>query len=598
MVLKRTTHMKTMKNIIRLCQYAWLTGPFLLVAAISLQMLQGFAPVMELWLTEKLIDQISVGVVQWIRQLLPWIGLLILLKISSALFTHMGNWFETSFREKLKMTLKQDIFIKVSQANLAQYESESFHNQLMRAVKGMEGVFGGFIFQIFRVIGTLVNIVGLCWIIVKLHWIVPIIIMLGSLPSILSQTKFNEYKYNTEVHQSKDYRLMNYYKGLLVNREAAMEIRIFGFGNYLIGRWKELMLDVSQKIVSIEIKHGIKLVLFKLISVVSFGISLVLLVYHLVNHQMSLGESIIVVFALVQLQEKWEWFVRWCGWIQEDYQRLIKDLFAFLDIDQIEYHALKETPSHAELTLNNVSFHYPGTSREVLRNIQLHVPAGEKLVIVGENGSGKTTLLKLIMGFYKPTSGRVLLNDWDISLYPDLMWSNSSILYQDFVKYELTLKDNIGFGYVSGMNNIERMKTAAKKGGADKVATVLQHEYNNYLGPQFGGADLSGGQWQMVATSRSFMRDGMILILDEPSAALDPLSESDLHQKVINIAEGKTTIVITHRLGIAKLADRIIVLKNGEIIEVGNHEHLMQRRGEYFLMWETQASLYQKEGMI
>lgn len=171
-------------------------------------------------------------------------------------------------------------------------------------------------------------------------------------------------------------------------------------------------------------------------------------------------------------------------------------------------------------------------------------------------------------------------------------------MYQDFVKYELTLKDNIGFGYVSEMNNIERMKTAAKKGGADKVAAVLQHEYNNYLGPQFGGADLSGGQWQKVATSRSFMRDGMILILDEPSAALDPLSESDLHQKVINIAEGKTTIVITHRLGIAKLADRIIVLKNGEIIEVGNHEHLMQRRGEYSLMWETQASLYQKEGMI
>lgn len=598
--------MNVAKNVLRLFKYGWKAGPILICFVLLFNVLAGLVPNAELILTGNLIHQLEQGVSQesWIIQLLPWILALILLNVMASVMKYAGKWSESKFQESMKIVIKRDLFKKTDKFNLDTFEDQHFHNRLLRAHGGMEGIFSGFLFQVFRIIEALAAIGGLVWIISKVHWLCAAALLLGGLPVIKMQTKVNESLYETDVHQSKDYRLMNYFKQLVINRDSAIEMKIFGLGHYFIDKWKSLRLRTTSKILSLELKLRLKLIAYQLIQLAAFGFSLILLIFSLRNHAIHLGEAVIIVFALMQLQDRWEWFVRWCGWIQEDYIRLFKDLFSFFDLHEDENgeeqkHHQRSQPFNPAIELKNVSFHYPFSEAEVLKNINLKINDGEKVVIVGENGSGKTTLVKLILGYYQPTQGEVIVNGQHLQIIENKkrMWENSSSLFQDYVKYHLTLKDNIAFGDMNKVDNLSEIQKAAKNGGADQVLEQLNHDFNGWLGPTFGGKDLSGGQWQKVATSRLFLKDSKIMILDEPSAVLDPSAESDLYEKYVQLSKGKTVIFISHRLGIARLADRIIVLKQGQIVEEGSHEFLLKQKGYYYEMWETQSSLYKNEAI-
>jgi ATP-binding cassette subfamily B protein len=242
-----------------------------------------------------------------------------------------------------------------------------------------------------------------------------------------------------------------------------------------------------------------------------------------------------------------------------------------------------------------VTFAYPGAARPVLDEIDLILQPGERVALVGENGAGKTTLAKLLLGLYQPTAGRILIDGVDLADL-DLEWwrRRAAAVFQDYVKYELTVGENIGFGDVSRLNDTPAIRTAAARSGADAVVTELPLGYQTMLGKAYdeAGHDLSIGQWQKLAIARAYLRDAAVLVLDEPTAALDARAEVEVYRRFRDMAEGKTVLLISHRLGSARLADRIIVLEHGRIVEEGSHAELVARGGRYATMYTAQAQWY------
>lgn len=582
---------ETKLNMKLLSSYLYKAGPLLLLASVLIHAMLGMLPNAELWLTGQLINQLPKSM---LSSILPWLAALLGIKLLAHLFAYLSQWIEIYVREKTKLMIKKDLLLKSAGFNLDRYENSAFHDQMLRAYNGMEDIFAGVVFQLLKMIELAARILGLCWLLSKVHWLVPLLLLAGGIPVIRAQTRYNEHLYNLEADQSRERRLANYYKSLLIHRTAAKEIRLFGLGAYFIQRWQGLRKKSVEQIISTTMSQRIRLFFISLIQLLAYGLSLFFLIYQLKNGRIGLGEAVVVLFAVIQLQESWEWFIRYIGWLQEDYIRFTKDLISFLRLsDEPEQASNFSDLAHRPISiqLKNVCFSYPHSTTVVLNDINLAIPAGEKVVIVGENGSGKSTLIKLLLGFYKPSSGQITIEGLTVAGGAPLQ-QHSTVLFQDYMQYHLSLRENIGFGSLARMNSEDRIQYAAEQGGAGDIAERLKGRYEAVLGPTFGGSDLSGGQWQMVGLSRVFMKDSCMVILDEPTSAFDPKSEGELYERYIELTKDKTAIFISHRLGFAKLADRIIVLKDGTICESGNHQTLLDLQGEYFRMWKAQASLY------
>jgi len=277
----------------------------------------------------------------------------------------------------------------------------------------------------------------------------------------------------------------------------------------------------------------------------------------------------------------------------------LKDYFDFLDIevDSSPDLEIKEIPAkiNSGFVFENVSFRYPDTKNYVLQNLNFQLKAGEKLAFVGENGAGKTTLIKLVLRFYEPTEGRILLDGIDIKQFNKAEYQQQfGVIFQDFIKYNFTAGENISVGNIEEFSNEEKIKAAAELSLADEVIDELEHGYETKMGKQFhGGVTLSGGQWQKVALGRAYMKDAKVVILDEPTSALDARAEYEAFQRFIGITKGKTAIIISHRFSTVRMADRILVLKHGTLLEVGTHEELLENGNLYAELFKLQAEGYQ-----
>jgi ATP-binding cassette subfamily B protein len=275
----------------------------------------------------------------------------------------------------------------------------------------------------------------------------------------------------------------------------------------------------------------------------------------------------------------------------------LKDYFDFIDMiieeSQLEEHPLPERITRG-FELKNVSFTYPGATKPVLENISFSITPGEKMAFVGQNGAGKTTLIKLILRFYEPSSGQILLDDTDIRHFSKKSYQKLfGVIFQDFFRYEFTMKENIAVGNIDELENAPRIVEAAERSLASEVAEELVMGYEQQLGRRFAhGKELSGGQWQKVALARAYMKDADVLILDEPTAALDAKAEYEVFRRFIGLTEGKTSIIISHRFSTVRMADRILVLQDGKVLEIGTHEKLMSNNSLYAQLFEMQAAGY------
>ncbi len=337
-------------------------------------------------------------------------------------------------------------------------------------------------------------------------------------------------------------------------------------------------------------------VFFNLLGTLSYYAAYVLIITRVLNGVLTLGELTFLSGAFNRLRNNLQAFFFRLTRIAES-ALYLKDYFDFTDLKP------KETsPDTSKLpkgitdgfVFENVSFAYPGSNQKVLDNISFKLMAGEKMAFVGENGAGKTTLIKLLLRFYEPSSGRILLDGTDISTFDRVAYQKMfGVIFQDFFRYEFTVKENIAVGKIEALDDLDKITEAARLSLASEVVEELEHGFEQQLGKRFKkGIELSGGQWQKIALARAYMKDADMLILDEPTSALDAKAEFEVFQRFMELTRGKTSIIISHRFSTVRMADRILVLKHGRILETGTHEALMKNKSLYAELFSLQAAGY------
>lgn len=392
--------------------------------------------------------------------------------------------------------------------------------------------------------------------------------------------------------QTPDRRLQQHYASLMTEREAAKEIRLFGHAPVLEKRWRDLYERQSEaRRAAVRVSELRKLgpeLLFALLS----GLLLALLVLVPEARRFTAGDFAVLFMTMTMLLTKLPEIVQLGGSFQRLYMKW-EDFRAYLDLEEDTGAGIMEkveeySPSAAVagLHLDNVSFRYPGGGRDALQQIRMTIPPGCRAALVGENGSGKSTLVKLLAGFYRPSEGSVVWGD----LGPDGQDRRTNVklaaVFQDFSHLNVRLRENVALGHLAELQNDRTIESALRSAGYPKTGLDIQ------LGAAFNGIEPSGGEWQKIATARALLRDADFVFFDEPTAALDPQAEREAFELFMRVTEGKSALLVTHRLGAAKLADLVFVLKQGKLVEQGTHEELMRINGEYSRMYRTQASWY------
>ncbi|WP_142415056.1 ABC transporter ATP-binding protein [Hathewaya massiliensis] len=396
-------------------------------------------------------------------------------------------------------------------------------------------------------------------------------------------------------------REYEYYERCIVDREYYKETRILGVFSYFKDLYLSSLNLLNQKIWHAEKKSGLMELSMKMLTVVGHIGVLYLLVHSLIKGEISVGAfgavfaSIGTMFSIME-----EIICRHIGDLTRDLGT-ITNFVRFLEIPEREGEDI-EIKGVPEVFIDNVTFTYPGTNKSSISNVSLKIGSGETIAIVGENGAGKTSLVKLITGLYLPTKGQVFLEGIDTArLSPKAMYNGISAVFQKYQRYKMRLKDNVSISYMKeeNLNNIkENLEKAIKKSELEITKEKFPKGYDTMLSREFEGVDLSGGQWQRLAIARGFYRAHNMIVLDEPTAAIDPVEESRIYAKFKEMSKGNTAIIVTHRLGSAKIADRIVVMDKGEVVEIGTHEELINNKGKYAEMYEAQSKWYLNKEII
>ena len=406
--------------------------------------------------------------------------------------------------------------------------------------------------------------------------------------SVLISVASENAKKKLRRSQAQKTRETDYLWGLFCKKESIKEMRVFGAGGFMREKWRRTRDKMLDEEVAVQSKILTRSNIGDVIKNLFYALNVAFAVYLIIQGEISIGEftACLAVFGSLQIT-----LVSFMYNLETFYEALGKaeEYYSFMSLEDRKDGEEECRPFAESIELDNVSFMYPNMSGYALRNVDLKINKGERIVIVGENGSGKTTLSKLITGTYSPESGAVKMDGKNIENMKHSSYiRNISMVSQNFMRYSMTLRENVGISDTAKIDSDEKITSALKMAEAYDTAELIGG-IDAQLGREFGGSELSGGQWQRIAVARGIFRDSPIMILDEPTAALDPLMEYEILNRFIKIAENRTAVIISHRIGICTAADRVIVMKDGEIVESGTHEELVKAGGEYSRMWQAQA---------
>lgn len=443
-------------------------------------------------------------------------------------------------------------------------------------------------------------VISMFSLLINISPIIFLLIFLTSIPQLIAEYRFSRVTMDLTMAQSPDWRKMLYYQNVVMGEGSAKELRIWGIGDYFIKLYNETFKQIQGGLIKIRLNRLRSTIIYSIISGIGMGGAFIYIVWLAMQHKLLIGEVTLFIQAIIQVQVNImtvfgssALFLECMVWFEK--------LFQVLDIkDEMAANRTKPISSGinktcVKISLQEVGFNYPNSEKTVLKEITVDIEPGEFVAIVGENGAGKTSLVKLLTRMYDSTTGKILIDGIEIGDYsPESLRSMFAVVFQDFNRFQLTLRENIAFGDIRKNSEFVAIKEAAKKAFVTEFSSDLPFGYQTVLGTQFeGGVDLSGGQWQRVALARAFIRDAEILILDEPTSALDVRAEAEFHYQIRELAKGKTTLVISHRFSTVRMADKIIVLDGGVIREIGNHSDLMEKNGLYASMYQMQASQYE-----
>ena len=495
--------------------------------------------------------------------------------------------------------IKLKIIEKAKTVDLASFDRPEFYEKLENANReaGMRPI--GILNSTFSIFSALISIVSFAVILATLHPLAPVVIAVMALPGAVLTYVYRNKQFRYVRHRSKERRQMEYFSSLVVNKDMVKEVRIMDLSDTFIDQYKTAFGKYYAGIKRLVVREGVWQILFALISLAAQFALFLFIVYHVVGSGGEIGDYSLYTGALSSITNGVATLVTATAAVYEG-TLFIDNMMVFMN-EEVTVVPTTDTPKlpvrHAPHTVEfrNVSFAYPGTDRKVIKDVSVTFHAGENVVLVGLNGAGKTTLIKLLTRLYDPTEGAIYLDGVDLREYDvRALYDLFGIIFQDFGKYAVSLKENIAYGDVREEMTDERVEDAARKGNVTSYVDKLPAGYDTPLMRFFeeNGIELSIGQWQKLSISRAFYKDSDILILDEPTAALDPLAEQEVFNRFADLGENKISVFVSHRLSSATTADKIVVLEDGAIAEIGTHAELMQLKGKYHHLFSTQAQHY------
>jgi ATP-binding cassette, subfamily B, bacterial len=503
---------------------------------------------------------------------------------------------QSLLRVLLAQRVNESILEKALTLDLAHFEDSEFYDKMSQARSQASSRPLSLINRSFGLCQsalTLITFSGLLWRFSR--WAV-LVLILAAIPAFIAETRFSEHAFRLFRWRSPETRQQHYLETLLAREDYAKEVQLYQLGEMLLQRYRNIFNLLYKEDRNLTIKKGIWSYLLGLLSTIAFYGAYAWIAIEAIAGSISLGEMTMYLLVFNQGQSTFAAALTSIGGMYED-NLYLANLYEFLEQPMPQSQGkVTQGISNDGIRFENVCFSYPGSQQPVLTDISLHLKPGEKLAIVGENGSGKTTLIKLLTNLYTPTSGRILLdgvdlNDWDI----DILRSRIGVIFQNFVQYQFTVGENVGVGDVAHLDDRKEWEIAADKGMATPFVKDLPAGFDTQLGKWFkGGRELSGGQWQKIALSRAFMRSNAdILILDEPTAAMDAAAEMDIFDRFRSLTQDRMVVLISHRFSTVRMADKIVVMASGEIIEQGSHEQLLKAGGRYAHLFSLQAAGYQ-----
>jgi ATP-binding cassette subfamily B protein len=582
----------------------WAASPRMLLASIALKLINGAGLAAALVFGRNLIgsvlsaDASADASTPGIAAVVPQLAIVVGIVAALGLVTAAGREVREILSETTARHAKQAIIEVAARVELSAYETPAFHDRLVRAASGEHRP----IQMVDGLIGTIGAIASIGGIIVALlaiqPWLVPLLLLAG-LPLLAGVMKAGQAMFGFHMRMTTIARARSYLYRLLTEKDPAKEVRAFGLGSYLTDR-HTVLYDQHMTELRKTTRKRFRIAVASTIGLATaLGAGMAGLLALALSGRLELAETATAAGALLILGER---IMTTVGSVGDMYEAglFVEDYTTFLATAPITHGASGNLPAPTtfdRLTVEHVTFTYPAASTPALRDVSLQIKAGQVLALVGENGSGKTTLAKLLSRLYLPDSGAVRWDDTDTAdLDPAQLRRRIAVIFQDFARYDLTARENIGLGAVEHIDDNETIREAAVHAGADGYLSALPTGYETILSPEYdGGRDLSVGQWQRVALARAFIRDAPLIILDEPTASLDPRAEHDLFTRIRSLYAGRTVLLISHRFNTVRDADHIYVLDSGRIIEHGNHDQLMAASGAYAELFTMQAAAYTGE---
>jgi len=560
----------------------------------------------------------------------PWVIWLGGVMVLGILLEMLRSYCEVDVQEKVGIYLQREVIEKAHSVDLVHFEHPDFYDALQRANQDMGSRLVTLLRLVTDVVASFAGMAGILIVLWQAHWSLAPIMALGVAPGFWVMLQMRKKTYWVYRVRTPESRLAMYLNNLMTRRDEAKEVRLFTLAGHLLERWLSLSKGLHVERRQLEVKQAWLGLLTDGVRTAAYAGCLALLAVMVTGARITFGMYAVIMQALQQFSARIEQVMRNVSGLHEQ-SLYLADLYEFLEYDvykihgpsptmdksskspvppkergsasiSVNGHIKSERPepespiapqTAAKIELKNVWFTYPGGERPVLEDINLTIAPGERIALIGENGAGKSTLVRLIMGLYAPTQGEISINGVPLQDLPESeLRSYFSAVFQEFVRYQFPVADNIRFGRLLDATPAD-IEWAASVSGAAEFIESLPERYDTLLGRPLGGLDLSGGQWQKLAIARALVRRAPIVVLDEPTAALDPKAEAEIYEQFGEMTSDRTSILISHRLGSARMADRIVVLKGGRIVEIGSHDELVARDGEYARMFTLQAQWYQ-----
>ncbi|MBW4696986.1 MAG: ABC transporter ATP-binding protein/permease [Aphanocapsa lilacina HA4352-LM1] len=586
----------------RVLELVWQSGPLACVGLLILTLVGGVLPAVQLYVGKLIIDTVVAASTRpdgeiFTSRALGLVGLELGLLVLSAAVQTAGSILQEVFGEKLTFQINERILRNADALELAYFEDSKFYDALQRAQREAGYRPLGLLIQSLSITQSVVSMGALVVLLARLGVFVLPVLVLASVPLLVTTVRFVRTGYLLVQARTPEARQMSYIKTLMGTDQAAKEIKLFDLGPYFIESFRNLFTKVHRETVALALRKGAARVGSSVFNALCYAGLYGYLIWMALRRLLTIGDLTLYAGAVLQLNNQLQSLSESGARVYQN-ALFINDLFRFLDLEprRAVAAAPRPLPERIEqgIRFEDVSFRYPGSEREVLSGVSFEIRPGETVALVGENGSGKTTLVKLLTRLYEPTGGRILLEGRDLAEYePEKLRELVGVVFQDFVRFHATARDNIGYGRVDALTDLERIEAAAGRGGASALVTSLARGYDTMLGKWFReGQDLSGGQWQKIALARAYMRDAPVLVLDEPTAALDARAEHEVSSKFRELRRGKMALLISHRFSTVLTADRIVVLEGGRVGEQGTHRELAAQNGRYAELFNLQAEGY------